>query len=225
MRTSLRFITILALTAGMAPACATKKYVRTELDAQVTTINGTIQSLQTALEQTQERTRVNEQQIAQVGAAADSARHDAEQAQSTASSAATATTEVGARVDSIEAAERRLVYQVTLTEQEGNFVFGRATLPREASAKLDAMIQDLQKNPRDVVFEIEGYTDNVGPQGLNERLGRERAETVMRYLHERHDIPLNKMNVISYGKERPAASNASRIGRAMNRRVVIKVLA
>jgi len=75
------------------------------------------------------------------------------------------------------------------------------------------------------VFEIEGYTDNVGPQGFNERLGRERADTVMRYLHERHDIPLNKMNVISYGKERPAASNASKIGRAMNRRVVIKVLA
>jgi len=225
MRTSLRFITILALTAGVAPACATKKYVRTAVDTQVTEINGNIASLQTALEETQERTRANEERIGQVGGAADVARREAEQGQSTASSAATAAKEVGERVDAIEAAERRLVYQVTLTEQEGNFVFGRATLPREASAKLDAMIQDLQKNPRDVVFEIEGYTDNVGPQGFNERLGRERADTVMRYLHERHDIPLNKMNVISYGKERPAASNASKIGRAMNRRVVIKVLA
>jgi outer membrane protein OmpA-like peptidoglycan-associated protein len=216
---------ILALTAVVAPACATKKYVRTEVDAQVTAINGTIHSLQTALEETQERTRVNEEQIGQVGVAAASARHEAAEAQSTASSAATAVQEVGTRVDSIETAERRLVYEVTLTEQEGNFVFGRATLPDGAAAALDAMIQDLQAHPRDVVFEIEGYTDNVGPHGTNERLGRERADTVMRYLHERHQVPLNKMNVISYGMERPVASNGSRIGRAMNRRVVIKVLA
>jgi len=53
----------------------------------------------------------------------------------------------------------------------------------------------------------------------------ERAEAVKRYLYEHHQVPLHKMNTISYGEERPAADNKTREGRAQNRRVVIKVLA
>ena len=53
----------------------------------------------------------------------------------------------------------------------------------------------------------------------------ERAEAVKRYLYEQHQIPLHKMNAISYGEDKPAAENKTRAGRAQNRRVVIKVLA
>jgi outer membrane protein OmpA-like peptidoglycan-associated protein len=74
-------------------------------------------------------------------------------------------------------------------------------------------------------FEIEGHTDSAGPTEFNERLGMERAEAVKRYLYEQHRIPLHKMNVISYGEEKPAGPNDTREGRAQNRRVVIKVLA
>ena len=59
----------------------------------------------------------------------------------------------------------------------------------------------------------------------NEKLGLERAEAVKRYLYEQHQIPLHKMNVISYGEDKPVAPNKDRAGRAQNRRVVIKVLA
>jgi outer membrane protein OmpA-like peptidoglycan-associated protein len=52
----------------------------------------------------------------------------------------------------------------------------------------------------------------------------ERAESVKRYLYEQHQIPLHKMNVISYGEEKPVAPNNKRDGRAQNRRVVVKVL-
>jgi outer membrane protein OmpA-like peptidoglycan-associated protein len=52
----------------------------------------------------------------------------------------------------------------------------------------------------------------------------ERAESVKRYLYEQHQIPLHKMNVISYGESKPAAENRNREGRAQNRRVVIMVL-
>jgi outer membrane protein OmpA-like peptidoglycan-associated protein len=44
-------------------------------------------------------------------------------------------------------------------------------------------------------------------------------------LYEQYQIPLHKMNVISYGKEKPMAPNETKTGRALNRRVVIKVLA
>ena len=59
---------------------------------------------------------------------------------------------------------------------------------------------------------------------INEKLGMERAEAVKRYLYEQHQVPLHKMNVISYGEEKPVAPNNKRDGRAQNRRVVVKVL-
>ena len=46
-----------------------------------------------------------------------------------------------------------------------------------------------------------------------------------RYLYEQHRIPLHKMNVISYGAEKPASPNNTRDGRAQNRRVVIRIVA
>jgi peptidoglycan-associated lipoprotein len=48
---------------------------------------------------------------------------------------------------------------------------------------------------------------------------------VKRYLYEAHQVPLHKINVISYGEDKPVSPNNKRDGRAQNRRVVIKVLA
>jgi len=80
-------------------------------------------------------------------------------------------------------------------------------------------------DPKGVFIEIEGHTDNVGAVQYNQELGLERAEAVKRYLYEAHQVPLHKMNVISYGEEKPVAPNNTKKGRAQNRRVVIKVLA
>jgi outer membrane protein OmpA-like peptidoglycan-associated protein len=97
-------------------------------------------------------------------------------------------------------------------------------LPDEAKARIDEVINQLKADPKGVFIEIEGHTDNVGPQEINERIGLERAESVKRYIYEAHQIPLHKINVISYGEEKPVAPNKTRDGRAQNRRVVIRVL-
>jgi outer membrane protein OmpA-like peptidoglycan-associated protein len=87
------------------------------------------------------------------------------------------------------------------------------------------MINQLKADPKGAYFEIEGHTDNTGSKLVNEKLGMERAEAVKRYLYEQHQIPLHKINVISYGEDKPVAPNNTRDGRAQNRRVVIRVLA
>jgi outer membrane protein OmpA-like peptidoglycan-associated protein len=86
------------------------------------------------------------------------------------------------------------------------------------------MIEQLKANPQNVFIEIEGHTDNIGDTAINERLGLDRAEAVKRYLYEQHQVPLHKINVISYGEAKPVAPNNTRAGRAQNRRVVVRVL-
>jgi len=227
MRKSLFAASILALTVAVAPACATKKFVRTE----VGNVNGKVDTLSGTLEETQERTRQNEGRIGEVdkkaeaaGRSATDARQAADAAAARANEANTQVAAVGGRVDEVVAASRRLVYTVTLSEDQGNFKFGKTDLPDQAKSRLDEVISQLKANPNNIFIEIEGHTDNVGSKDLNEKLGLERAEAVKRYLYEQHQIPLHKINVISYGEDKPVAPNNTRQGRAQNRRVVVKVL-
>jgi peptidoglycan-associated lipoprotein len=227
MRKSLFAVSMLALTVAAAPACATKKFVRTE----VGNVNSKVDTLSGSLEETQERTRQNEERIGAVDTKAEAAGRSATEARAAADAAAATArdvdTRLGTRINTVanEVAEgRRLVYEVTLSEDQGNFKFGGTDLPDEAKARLDQMVNQLKTDPKNIFIEIEGHTDNVGGRALNERLGLERAEAVKRYLYEQHQVPLHKINVISYGEEKPIAPNNNRAGRAQNRRVVVKVL-
>jgi peptidoglycan-associated lipoprotein len=221
-------VPIAALAIGGSTACATKKFVRTSVGE----VNEKVDSQGRTIEETQERVRRNEGRISEVDQRAAAAAQSAQQANDSASaanSAATAArsaaTEVGGRVDTMDKANRRLVYEVVLSEDQGNFKFGKAALPDEAKQQIDQMVAQLKQDPKNVFIEIEGHTDSVGDKVTNERLGLARAEGVKRYLYEQYQIPLHKMNVISYGKEKPVAPNKTKAGRAQNRRVVIKVLA
>ena len=220
-------VTLAGVVAVGLPACATKGFVRN----RVGEVNSKVDNLSTSVEETQERTKKNEAAISGVdqkaqaaNAAAGQAQQAANSANSAASSAASRANEVGAKADELDKASKRLVYTVVLSEDEGQFKFGKTDLPAEAKARIDEVIQKLMANPNGAYFEIEGHTDNVGGKAINEKIGMERAEVVKRYLFEQHQIPLHKMNVISYGMEKPVSPNNTKDGRAQNRRVVIKVL-
>ena len=225
MRKSVLAASMLALTVAVAPACATKKFVKTE----VGNVNGKVDTLAGTVEETQERTRKNEERIGSVDQKAEAAGRSATEARAAADAAAGAAKDVdnrlGGRINSVEAASRKLVFEVTLSEDQGNFAFGKTDLPDAAKMRLDDVIRQVKADPKNIFFEVEGHTDNVGAPEVNERIGMERAEAVKRYLYEQHQIPLHKINVISYGEEKPVAPNKTRTGRAQNRRVVIKVLA
>jgi outer membrane protein OmpA-like peptidoglycan-associated protein len=206
-------IPVVALALGGTTACATKKFVRGE----VTQVNDKVDTLSRSVEENQERTRANEGRITEVDQRAAAAGQKADDARAAADA-------VNSRADAIEKASKRMVYEVVLSEDKGNFKFGQAVMPDEAKAELDQLVQQLKAEPNGGFIEIEGHTDNTGPEGFNHRLGLERAEHVKRYLYEQHQVPLHKINVISYGEEKPIAPNNTRDGRAQNRRVVIRVL-
>jgi peptidoglycan-associated lipoprotein len=221
----------LVLTVAVAPGCATKKLVRTE----VGNVNAKVETLSTSLEATQERTRQNETRLGAVDVKAEAAGRTATEARTAADTARTAAdaaagsardidTRLSGRVNQVETAARRLIYEVTLSEDQANFTSGGVALPDAAKTRLDQMVTQLKADPKGIFIEIEGYTDNTGGATNNERLGLERADKVKRYLYEQHHVPLHKINVISYGEDNPVASNSTRAGRAQNRRVVVRVL-
>jgi outer membrane protein OmpA-like peptidoglycan-associated protein len=217
-------VSVMAMAFAGTTGCATKKFVR----GQVGEVNDKVESVSKSLEETQERTKANEAKITEVDqraqAAAQAADTKATAAGQQASAAATAAESANALATAVDKASKRLVYEVVLSEDQGNFKFGKATLPPEAQAELDQLVEKLKAEPNGAYIEIEGHTDSSGPKELNYELGLERAENVKRYLYEHHQVPLHKINVISYGEDKPVAPNKTRAGRAQNRRVVIKVL-
>jgi outer membrane protein OmpA-like peptidoglycan-associated protein len=220
-------VPMVVLAIGGSTACATKKFVRTSVGE----VNDKVDSMGRSLEETQERTRRNEGRITEVDSKAQAAAQSAQQANDAAGAANRAAVDArneantaNTKFDTADRANRRLVYEVILSEDSGNFKFGKAELPDEAKAKIDEMVAHLKQDPKNVFIEIEGHTDNVGDKVMNQKLGLERAEAVQRYLYEQYQVPLHKMNVISYGEDKPIAPNKTRDGRAQNRRVVVKVL-
>jgi outer membrane protein OmpA-like peptidoglycan-associated protein len=217
-------VPVLALALGGTTACATKKFVR----GQVGEVNDKVESVSKSLEETQERTKANEAKIAEVDqraqAAAQAADTKATSAGQRADTAKTAADAANTKAEAVDKASKRLVYEVVLSEDKGNFKFGKADVPEAAVGELDQLVAKLKGEPNGAYIEVEGHTDNVGPKELNYKLGLERAESVKRYLYEHHQVPLHKINVISYAEDKPVAPNKTKDGRAQNRRVVIKVL-
>ncbi|MCM3879377.1 MAG: OmpA family protein [Vicinamibacterales bacterium] len=219
-----RTVTALALggvVLGAATGCATKKFVRTQVD----TVDQRVETLGQSLEATQEQTRQNTARITQVDAKADQVGIWAKDAQTSATNANTAATAAASKAEAVDAANKRLVYEVVISEDQGNFKFGSAELPQEVRTRIDEVVAQLKANPRGNYVEIEGHTDSSGDKSLNQHLGEARAAAVKLYLYEAHQVPLHKMNVISYGEEKPVGPNNTREGRAQNRRVVIRILA
>ena len=225
MRNSLLTAGVIVAAMSVAPACATKKFVRTSVGE----VNEKVSTMGKSLEETQERVRVAEGRITETDAKAVAAGESATRANSAAAEAANRAVEVGrtaeARAVSIEGEMRKLIFETVLSEDRGQFKLGKAELPADATTAIDSMVGQLKTDKKALWVEIEGHTDNTGDAAYNERLGQARAEAVKRYLYEKHQVPLHKINVISYGEEKPVAPNNTRDGRAQNRRVVIKVLA
>jgi peptidoglycan-associated lipoprotein len=227
MRKGLLFVAALAFVATGATACATKKYVNTEVGQ----VSKKVDSLGQQVEANQQRIGQAEKRIGEVDQKAQAASGAAAQAQQAASaadnkagSAMSRADEATAKADAVDKATKRIIYEVSLSEASGNFTFGKAELPDSAKAQLDELISKIMADPKGAYFEIEGHTDNVGDKTYNEKLGMERAEAVKMYLYEKYQIPLHRMSTVSYGEDKPVAPNTTKDGRAQNRRVVIRVL-
>ena len=176
----------MALMVGGLGGCATKKFVR----EQVEPVQATVTQQGTQIQQLDQTTREALDRATAAG----------------------------------KLAEGKFVYSMVLSDDSMKFPVDQATLSPEAQARLDAFLEKLKTDNRNVYIEVQGHTDATGPKDFNYKLGEARAETVRRYLNE-HGVALNRIGTISYGPDSPVAPNNNREGRQANRRVVLIVLA
>lgn len=102
------------------------------------------------------------------------------------------------------------------------FETGKATIRRSSLPVLDEAVRVLTEHPS-VRIEIAGHTDDTGTPERNLELSRQRAASVASYL-EGMGVAADRMTVVGHGQDRPIANNATKDGRAENRRIEFRIL-
>ena len=102
------------------------------------------------------------------------------------------------------------------------FDFDKYNIRPDAKTVLDEVVKELKKYP-EVVVEVAGHTDSTGPAAYNQKLSERRANSVKKYLVA-HGIAPSRLITKGYGETRPVATNKTREGRQLNRRVEFTIL-
>ena len=143
-------------------------------------------------------------------AASDAAANEAAKLAEEAERAAAAERLAGERA----AGDRELVKAAITTPV--HFDFDRSEINEEGIRLLDQKVEALQKNPT-IRIRVEGNADDYGSDEYNMVLSQRRAAVVNRYFTER-GIDASRIQIVSFGEERPACKGTDEPCRAQNRR-------
>jgi outer membrane protein OmpA-like peptidoglycan-associated protein len=172
---------------------------------------------ETKLTQVEQNAQRLSGQLDELSAVANTAKGGARAAQETADSAVAGVTATNDRISALDDYVPQTVLAV-------NFKVGSSILSADSKAKLDELATKAL-NAKGYVVEVSGFTDATGSVDRNRALSQRRADTVIRYLIENHNIPLRRIvTPYGYGESNAVAENTSREGRAQNRRVEVKLL-
>jgi|SRR5215471_390093 len=156
-------------------------------------------------------------QLDELAAISNAARGGAKAAQETADAAVAGVNATNDRISALDD-------YVAQDSMAVNFRSGSAILNADAKTRLDT-IATKALNQKGYVLEVTGFADSTGNSNFNRTLSQRRADAVIRYLVENHQIPLRRIvTPFGFGDSNPIADNTTRAGRAENRRVEVKVL-
>lgn len=187
------------------------------VESRATPLEERATSSETRLSEVEQNAQKLSGQLDELAAVSNAARGGAKAAQQTADAAVAG---VNATNDRISALDDYVPQETAAV----NFRVGSSVLTADGKAKLDA-IATKALNAKGYVLEVTGFADSTGNTERNRALSQRRADAVIRYLIEQHQIPLRRIvQPYGYGESNPVADNKSRDGRAQNRRVEVKVL-
>src|SRR5688572_29242574 len=156
-------------------------------------------------------------QIDELMAISNAARGGAKAAQETADAAVEGVNATNARITAMD----DFVVQSTATV---NFRVNSAVLSPDAKASLDE-VATAATTLKGYVIEITGFASAEGGTAHNKALSKRRAQAVIDYLVETHNVPLRRIGQsYGFGELQAVADNTTREGREQNRRVEVKLL-
>jgi len=187
-------------------------------------VDSTVAPVETRLGVAEDRVTRTEQnaqrlsgQLDELSQVANLAKGGAAAAQETADVAVDGVNKTNDRISSLDDYEVRKSETIT-------FRVGSAILNAEAKTMLDDLANQA-KGQKGFIIEVRGFASSDGTENSNRVLSQHRAEAVMHYLAENHDIPLRRIVLpYGYGEAMPVADNATRDGRKQNRRAEVSIL-
>lgn len=170
------------------------------------------------LTQTEQNAERISGQIDELMAISNAARGGAKAAQDSADAAIAGVNATNQRISSLD----DYVVQSTATV---NFKVSSAILSDEAKANLDQVAQTAM-TMKGYTIEITGFASADGDEKKNKALSQRRAQAVIDYLVETHNVPLRRIGTsYGFGELQAVADNSTLEGRQQNRRVEVKLLA
>jgi outer membrane protein OmpA-like peptidoglycan-associated protein len=156
-------------------------------------------------------------QIDELMAISNAAKGGAKAAQDTADAAVAGVNATNKRITDMDD------YVVNTTETV-NFRVNSAVLSADAKAKLDAVATSAL-TLKGYFVEITGFASAEGSTAKNKSLSQRRAQAVIDYMVENHNVPLRRIGQsYGFGELQAVADNTTREGREANRRVEVKLL-
>jgi OmpA-OmpF porin, OOP family len=222
------FKTIMLLSAVAAVlllegGCATKKYVRQQIDpltGKVTELSDLSRKNSNDIKDVDSRAQ---QGIQTATSKADTADDKAMNADKKAETAQSMATDLKGQLTGVENKLGNIDNYKQTETVTLNFPFNQYKLNDKSTTSLEDLASKI-KDRNAYVIQIEGYTDSVGNKDYNYDLSQKRAESVVRFLAEKYDIPLYRLFIVGLGASKPVEPNTSRSGRAENRRVEVHLL-
>jgi len=221
-------------TVTLGVGCATKKYVRNnveqsskELSARIDSndqaVNQAIKSTDGQVSELNNITREHGQKINTLDNGVKQVDQKAQQAMSTGQQAQTTANKAVTDVSTLDGKFQNRNRYAVLNQEQVRFKFNSAKLDDQGKKVLDDLAAKLKENP-DTILVMEGHTDSTGPADYNIQLGQKRLDSVVRYLVVEQDVPMNRISNLSFGPAKPLNTNKGKEARAENRAVVVRVM-
>lgn len=191
--------------------------VALSVTSQVVPVENRVGEAETRITEAEQNAQRLAGQVEELTQVANVAKGGAAAAQQTADAAVEGVNQTNERINSLDDYEEKQSAAVL-------FRVGSAVLTPEAKTMLDEIAAQA-KNERAFVIEVRGFASSDGSAAMNDRLSERRADAVVRYLAQQHQIPLRRIILpFGYGEAIPIADNSTREGRIQNRRVEVKML-
>ncbi|MDT5269867.1 MAG: OmpA-OmpF porin, family [Acidobacteriota bacterium] len=187
------------------------------LEANIVPVEGRVGTAEARVGEVEQNAQRMSGQLDELAAVSNAAAGGAVAAQETAERAVNGVQVANERINSIDDYTPEQSIKV-------NFKLRSAVLTPEAKTSLD-QVAEYAKNAKGFLIEVTGYAYESKDTNVNRRLSEQRAESVVRYLVENHNIPIRRiLTPFGYGAKNALNENKTRDERAENRRAEVRVL-